>query len=222
MCDGLLWSLLWLSSSSSSLFSMAQISNADHPSWIKLWIISLQKEIAQHSIILIIRSRYIDLFFQSINYVCHIVFVSLVKIELSFSGHIVVINKSINVPKRSIMTQNSIESSSGMGVVVNSNVNVNNDNHNHSTIMTTMVTTDNNNVNPPIAAPIPTSSASTTATTCTPMATTNVRRIRRYRIFPGRNRFFCDGRIIMAKQISVFYFTVALLVGTCVCFFIFE
>ncbi|KAH9425297.1 Palmitoyltransferase zdhhc14 [Dermatophagoides pteronyssinus] len=120
------------------------------------------------------------------------------------------------------MTQNSIESSSGMGVVVNSNVNVNNDNHNHSTIMTTMVTTDNNNVNPPIAAPIPTSSASTTATTCTPMATTNVRRIRRYRIFPGRNRFFCDGRIIMAKQISVFYFTVALLVGTCVCFFIFD
>lgn len=51
---------------------------------------------------------------------------------------------------------------------------------------------------------------------------TNVRRIRRWRIFPGRNRFFCNGRIIMAKQISVFYFTLTLLVSTTVSFFIFE
>src|ERR1700761_6224390 len=45
---------------------------------------------------------------------------------------------------------------------------------------------------------------------------------RKGQIFPGRNRFYCDGRIIMAKQISVFYFTVILIIVTCTLFFVFE
>lgn len=47
-------------------------------------------------------------------------------------------------------------------------------------------------------------------------------RKRRWQEFPGRNRFYCDGRIMMAKQISVFYFTVTLLVVTVTLFFVFE
>ncbi|KAH9511744.1 Palmitoyltransferase zdhhc14, variant 2 [Dermatophagoides farinae] len=124
------------------------------------------------------------------------------------------------------MTQNNNKSSSStsppisstvaaaaaMGVVIN-----NNDNN---TMTTTTTTTTNNNNNNNNNNSSPTIIATTAASTS--MATTNVRRVRRYRIFPGRNRFFCDGRIIMAKQISVFYFTVTLLVGTCVSFFIFD
>lgn len=45
---------------------------------------------------------------------------------------------------------------------------------------------------------------------------------KKWQIFPGRNRFYCDGRIVMAKQISVFYFTIALIIATCTLFFVFE
>ncbi|CAG2161504.1 unnamed protein product [Oppiella nova] len=45
---------------------------------------------------------------------------------------------------------------------------------------------------------------------------------KKYHIFPGRNRFYCDGRIIMAKQISVFYFTISLIIATCALFFVFD
>jgi len=45
---------------------------------------------------------------------------------------------------------------------------------------------------------------------------------KKWHIFPGRNRFYCDGRLIMAKQISVFYFTVTLIIATCTLFFVFE
>ncbi|KAI1286949.1 Palmitoyltransferase ZDHHC14 [Halotydeus destructor] len=47
-------------------------------------------------------------------------------------------------------------------------------------------------------------------------------RKRKWQAFPGRNRFYCDGRIMMAKHISVFYFTVILLVLTCTLFFVFD
>lgn len=47
-------------------------------------------------------------------------------------------------------------------------------------------------------------------------------RVKKWQRFPGKNRFYCDGRIMMAKQINVFYFTLSLLITTCTLFFIFE
>ena len=46
--------------------------------------------------------------------------------------------------------------------------------------------------------------------------------VRRWQQFPGRNRFFCDGRIMMARKMGIFYFTVTLIVGTTTLFFVFE
>jgi hypothetical protein len=48
------------------------------------------------------------------------------------------------------------------------------------------------------------------------------RPVRRWKLLPGRNRFFCDGRVMMAKQMGVFYFTVGLIVVTSGLFFVFE
>ncbi|XP_074595997.1 palmitoyltransferase ZDHHC9-like [Brevipalpus obovatus] len=48
------------------------------------------------------------------------------------------------------------------------------------------------------------------------------RRKRRWQIFPGRNRFFCNGKIMMAKEISVFCLTLFLLIFTCTLFFVFD
>jgi palmitoyltransferase ZDHHC9/14/18 len=45
---------------------------------------------------------------------------------------------------------------------------------------------------------------------------------RKWEVYPGRNRFCCEGRIMMAKQVGIFYITVGLIVATSCTFFIFE
>ncbi|KAJ8669080.1 hypothetical protein QAD02_000339 [Eretmocerus hayati] len=45
---------------------------------------------------------------------------------------------------------------------------------------------------------------------------------RKWELFPGRNRFCCDGRAMMAPQTGVFYITVCLIAGTSGLFFVFD
>ncbi|KAF7390197.1 hypothetical protein HZH68_012054 [Vespula germanica] len=45
---------------------------------------------------------------------------------------------------------------------------------------------------------------------------------RKWELFPGRNRFCCDGRVMMAPQTGVFYVTVCLVAGTSGLFFAFD
>lgn len=48
------------------------------------------------------------------------------------------------------------------------------------------------------------------------------KKIKKWQRFPGRNKFYCDGRLMIAKQAGVFYFTLSLLVAVCTAFFIID
>lgn len=50
----------------------------------------------------------------------------------------------------------------------------------------------------------------------------NPRVTRKWEVFAGRNKFFCDGYLMTAPHSGVFFLTVVLITGTSALFFAFE
>ena len=48
------------------------------------------------------------------------------------------------------------------------------------------------------------------------------RRQKNWEVLPGRNKFCCDGRVMMAQSAGIFYMTVSLIIVTSGLFFGFE
>lgn len=45
---------------------------------------------------------------------------------------------------------------------------------------------------------------------------------KKWEIFPGKNSFYCDGRVVMGRQAGIFYVTLFLVIGTSGLFFAFD
>ena len=61
----------------------------------------------------------------------------------------------------------------------------------------------------------PPAAAAATSTMASP-------RQRKWEVFSGKNQFYCNGRVVMARQAGIFYLTVFLIVGTSGLFFVFD
>ena len=55
-----------------------------------------------------------------------------------------------------------------------------------------------------------------------PFSIKMTRMMRKWEVFPGRNKFCCNGRVMMAKQAGIFYLTCVLIIVTSGLFFGFE
>ena len=59
-------------------------------------------------------------------------------------------------------------------------------------------------------------------TSTTTSASAMASRQRKWEVFSGKNQFYCNGRVVMARQAGIFYLTVFLIAGTSGLFFVFD